>query len=104
MENQTRKVEGDIKGAVTDSREKVADFVEGMGDRIESSMPFGEEGPREFGRRAKSALNSTADYIRQTDFKHVVDDVTRFTKSNPVAMLLGAVAVGFVAGRMMRHS
>ena len=103
MPNQIRKAEDEIRGAMKDSREAAADFVEDMGDRVESSMPSGEGAPQEFARRAKSALNSTADYIREKDFQAVVDDVTKFTKSNPVPMLLGAVAVGFLAGRMLRR-
>jgi len=105
MKNQTTRGFGDeVAAAVNDQREAVADFVEGIGDRVESAMPSAEGAPAEFARRAKGALNSTADYIRQTDLGDVVEDVKRYTKSNPVPMLLGAVAVGFLAGRMLRRS
>jgi len=33
----------------------------------------------------------------------MVDDVKRYAKSNPVPVLLGALAVGFLVGRMLRR-
>ena len=46
-----------------------------------------------------NAANSTADYIRHTDVKHMIKDVQKLVKNNPGPALLVSAALGFLVAR-----
>ena len=48
-------------------------------------------------------VDDTVDYVRKQDFKAMMNDLTGYVKSHPGQALLGAVIVGFVAGRLVRR-
>jgi hypothetical protein len=48
-------------------------------------------------------VDDTVDYVRKLDFKGMMKDVTGYVKSHPGQALIGAVLVGFVAGRFVRR-
>ena len=49
--------------------------------------------------RVSDTIDDAASYVRNDAW----DDVQRVVKANPVAALVGAVAVGFVVGRLLRR-
>jgi hypothetical protein len=53
--------------------------------------------------KVSDSVESATNYVRNMNFDDVWDDVQRVVKANPAAALLGAVAVGFVVGRLLRR-
>jgi ElaB/YqjD/DUF883 family membrane-anchored ribosome-binding protein len=54
-----------------------------------------------FAHQAADTLGDTADYVRDNTMRDVVTDLKRYVKAHPTQALIGAVAVGFLAGRML---
>jgi ElaB/YqjD/DUF883 family membrane-anchored ribosome-binding protein len=50
-------------------------------------------------RTAADALSSTADYVRENDFKGMLADVQKIVKNNPGPALLTAAVLGFLVAR-----
>jgi len=65
-----------------------------------SQLP-GSEKARRFAGRAAQTFDRTATYIRQTEPKAMLNDLANQTKARPMAFLIGAAVVGFIAGRLM---
>ena len=53
--------------------------------------------------QVREFVGDTVDYIRENDFKGMMKDFTGYLKSHPGQALIGAVVVGFVAGRLVRR-
>ena len=49
-------------------------------------------------------LGASADYLRQHRVGDMWDDIQGYAKSHPAQALVGAVAVGFLAGWVLRRS
>jgi len=60
-------------------------------------------GPKvqQFAHAAADGLNTTADYVRSHDAKHMLSDVKRVVKNNPGPSLVIAAAFGFMLGRAL---
>ena len=58
----------------------------------------------EAGRNVRAQFNGMVDYFRENGIDDVVEDATRFMRSHPTQALIGAIALGFIAGRMARRS
>lgn len=48
---------------------------------------------------AATALDSTADWVRENDSAKIINDVSSLVKRNPGPSMLAAIAVGFLIGR-----
>lgn len=53
---------------------------------------------------AREKINSAVDYFRQTDVRAMSNDVKNYLQSHPTHALIGAVVLGFLAGRAIRRS
>jgi len=53
---------------------------------------------------AADKLGASADYLRGNKLSDMVSDLGKFVKANPGPALIGAVVVGFCAGRMLRRN
>jgi ElaB/YqjD/DUF883 family membrane-anchored ribosome-binding protein len=60
---------------------------------------FGGDKLTSMAHSAASALDCTADWLRENDSKKLVADVTSLVKRNPGASMLAAIAFGFLVGR-----
>jgi ElaB/YqjD/DUF883 family membrane-anchored ribosome-binding protein len=54
-------------------------------------------------QKASDAFEATTDYVGSNTIGDIAADVRRFVKANPTQALLGALVVGFLAGRMLRR-
>jgi len=91
--------------AIDSSRSGAARGIHGTAESIRSSAEYLPGGPnvRQFANQAADTLDSTADYVRDTDPAAMLDDLKEQARSNPLPFLAGALAVGFLAGWMMRR-
>jgi hypothetical protein len=53
---------------------------------------------------AKERLDSTVDYFRQHDVRAITNDVRGYLQSHPTQALIGAMVLGFLAGRAIRRA
>ena len=59
----------------------------------------GSNSAKSAARAAADALSSTADYVRENDFKGMLADVRKIVKNNPGPALLTAAVLGFLVAR-----
>ena len=92
--------------AIDSGRGAAARGVHGTADVLRSAADALPGAPkvREFADGAARMLDGTAKYLRDRQPKDMLDDFHTRAKANPVAFLIGALAVGFLAGRMLRRS
>ena len=107
-----------LSAAATEGKARTADLGRSAADSVDqarSSAAAGlstaagaiEDGAKEGGQRARraaqataNALSSGADYLRDNSARDMVDDAMDVVKNNPGVALLGAVALGFLVGRV----
>jgi ElaB/YqjD/DUF883 family membrane-anchored ribosome-binding protein len=53
--------------------------------------------------QVRERVDSTMEYFRDHDTQKMMNDLTNYVKTHPMPALLGAVAFGFFAGRMLRR-
>ena len=51
----------------------------------------------------KDTVKGTANYFRNNSVQDFGDDIRKYVVAHPGPAILGAVAIGFFAGRMMRR-
>lgn len=91
--------------AIDAQRRRAAGGLDAAADALHANadrLPGGE-GVKQFARDAADRIGATADYVRSHDVGDMVDDVTDYVKANPVPALIGALALGFFAGWMLRR-
>ena len=74
--------------ATADGLDSAAESINTGGDRV-----------TEFARSTADTLGASAKYIRKHDSHDMVHDIESLVKAHPGKALLGAVVVGFFAGR-----
>ncbi|HXW85176.1 MAG TPA: hypothetical protein VEJ86_12265 [Candidatus Binataceae bacterium] len=95
----------DVKDQAAAKEEQIRATTAGGLDSAASSLHEKAEGfsgsPRvaSAAHSAAEALESSADYIRENDLRHMMADLMEVVKNNPGPALLGAAAVGFLVGR-----
>jgi ElaB/YqjD/DUF883 family membrane-anchored ribosome-binding protein len=52
-------------------------------------------------RQAAETLGAGADYVRDNSVRDAVTDLQGYVKAHPTQALIGAVVLGFLAGRML---
>jgi hypothetical protein len=97
---------GESAADVLDSgRQAAVRGIQGATDALRSTADkfAGTPRVREFADGAARALDGTAKYLRDRSGKDMLTDLQTQARANPVPFLLGALAVGFLAGRMIRR-
>jgi uncharacterized protein YjbJ (UPF0337 family) len=64
----------------------------------------GKEGPAKVAEQAAERIDRAGNYLRDSDSDRILSDVEDFGRSNPWAVLAGAVVVGFAAARFLKAS
>jgi ElaB/YqjD/DUF883 family membrane-anchored ribosome-binding protein len=79
--------------------ERLGSAASAVRDRADQ-LPGGPK-VQQFAHTAADGLNTTADYVRSHDAKHMLSDVKRVVKNNPGPSLVIAAAFGFMLGRAL---
>jgi len=87
------------RGAAARGVQSTADALRSTADALPGSPKV-----KDFADGAARVLDGTAKYLRDKQPKDMLGDFQAQAKANPVAFLIGALAVGFLAGRMIRRS
>jgi ElaB/YqjD/DUF883 family membrane-anchored ribosome-binding protein len=100
--------EAGASGMGTAAAEKLAETRSAAGGGLDSAASAlhqnaerlsGGDAVKRAARTAADALSSTADYVRENDFKGMLADVKKIVKNNPGPALLTAAVLGFLVAR-----
>jgi ElaB/YqjD/DUF883 family membrane-anchored ribosome-binding protein len=95
---------GEMGRKAADSADQVRSAAAaGLGSAANAAEGVAKEGGKRARRAAAAtanAISSGADYIRDTSAQDMVDDARDVVKNNPGVALLGAIALGFIVGRL----
>jgi ElaB/YqjD/DUF883 family membrane-anchored ribosome-binding protein len=61
------------------------------------------EGLGSAAEQVRERVDSTMEYFRDHDTQKMMNDLTNYVKTHPMPALIGALAFGFFAGRMLRR-
>jgi ElaB/YqjD/DUF883 family membrane-anchored ribosome-binding protein len=89
-----------VTDAADQARSNAAAGLSAAADAIDDSADRSANRARSAAHRAANALSSSADYIRDNNVRDMMDDAMDVVKNNPGVALLGAVAIGFLVGRV----
>jgi hypothetical protein len=84
------------RGSAASGLDSAAAGIHANADKLPPSV-----GP--YAHQAADTLEATADYVRDNKLRDMWSDVEGAIKAYPMQTLLGAVVVGFLAGRMLRR-
>ena len=86
---------------VDDGRKTAAERLGSAASAVRDRADQLPGGPKvqQFAHAAADGLNTTADYVRSHDAKHMLADVKGVVKNNPGPSLIIAAAFGFMLGR-----
>ena len=88
--------------AVETGRESAASGLERAASSLEQRAQGTEGMPAMAAERSAEGMQSAAGYLRQHDSAEIWQDVEHYVQQYPVRSLLGAIATGFIVGRMLR--
>jgi ElaB/YqjD/DUF883 family membrane-anchored ribosome-binding protein len=87
---------------VEQSRERAAGGVESVAQQVRDRVS-GTGGIQETaGVRVAEGMDKTAAYLREHDTKAMMSDFESYTKEHPTQAIMGAVALGFILGRILK--
>jgi hypothetical protein len=86
---------GAAVGAIDSTRAPIAGGIESAASTLHSGARTLDSGAR--------TLENTADYLRTNQLGDMWGDIAGVIKAHPTAALIGAVVVGFAAGRLLRR-
>jgi ElaB/YqjD/DUF883 family membrane-anchored ribosome-binding protein len=87
---------------VDQNRAAAADGLEGAAETLRQKadqLHQGGERVSDLAHTAADKINATADYVRENNFKDMVDDVHKVVKKNPGPALAVAAGLGFLVAR-----
>ena len=70
----------------------------------ETTYERGAQAARETLGTAREKLGTAVDYFREHDARAITNDFKGYLQSHPTQALVGAVVLGFLAGRVIRRS
>jgi hypothetical protein len=105
VQQAASKVGRSAADMVDSGRAAAAARLQSTADSLRSSSHKWPGGPkvRQFADRTADGLDRTVRYLREKQAHDMWVDIQEGAKARPVPFLLGALALGFVAGRMMRR-
>lgn len=109
-EDRVKEVGHDAMKAMDGKRVSAADSLAGVATNLHSgadkAAELGQKGGEKvsnFAHGAADKLQASADYVREHDFKDMMQSVEGFVRRNPGQALVAAGVVGFLTARVMRR-
>lgn len=82
--------------------DKTADGLESAAEKLRSRTD-GEAGVKSaVQEKAADAMEKTAGYLKEHDSKELMHDLEEFVKAHPIQAAVGALAAGYVIGKIAR--
>lgn len=102
VEGATRATASQAESAKSSAADEVSNVASALRTAA-TEMRKGSPQERTFGQIAEG-LADASDALREKDLSTMVEDVTRFARTNPLVFLGGAAIVGFAATRFAKAS
>lgn len=90
-QQQVESGKGQAAGVMQRTAEELRHRTEGQGGM-----------PQRIGSTAAETLDRTAGYLQEHSTGEIMDDAESYVRAHPVQTVLGAAAVGFIVGRLIR--
>jgi hypothetical protein len=105
VQEAASKIGQSAASAVDSGRTAAAEHLHSTAEGLRSASDRLPGGPkvRDFANRTADGLDRTVRYLRDTQASDMWTDIQEGAKARPVPFLVGAVAIGFVAGRLLRR-
>lgn len=84
--------------ALRTGRRRVADAIDSAASRVHA----GGERVSRAARTASERITSSASWVREISGQGLREDIGRMVRAHPARTVIGALVVGFLAGRMFR--
>ncbi len=97
MSDMARTATQTVDDGRRSAAERLGSAASAVRDRADQ-LPGGQK-VQQFAHATADRLNTTADYVRSHDAKHMLADVKGVVKNNPGPSLIIAAAFGFILGR-----
>ena len=89
---------------VDETRGSTAEALQSTANSLRSGAQSSGEAISNAANRTAEKLESTAKYVREHDFRSMMQDVEEVVRRNPAQSLCAAIAVGFLMGSALRRS
>jgi ElaB/YqjD/DUF883 family membrane-anchored ribosome-binding protein len=89
---------------VDETRGSTAEALQSTTHSLRSTAQSSGEAITNVANRTAEKLESTAKYVREHDFRGMMQDVEEVVRRNPTPSLFAAIAVGFLMGSALRRS
>lgn len=96
---------GRLVGLVEDARDSLVGQVRGLkelADLLLDNLPEGAEPVQRLVSSATGSIEAIADALAEKSVEELVDDGRELVRAQPAAAVGVAIAVGFLAGRMLK--
>jgi ElaB/YqjD/DUF883 family membrane-anchored ribosome-binding protein len=104
MNNEVTSVIGDVASRAQDKASELGQRASEFGHKAVGAIDGHRGTAANALDSAADTLGASADYVRGNKLADMVSDLGKFVKANPGPALVGAVVVGFCAGRMLRRN
>ncbi len=106
QQNKAAEIAGQVREQATEkveqARESTAEQMASTASTVRDQFE-GKGGVQEkAGVAVADGMEKTAQYLREHDTQAMMTDVERFVREHPTQAVVGAVAVGFIVGRILR--
>ncbi|MCA1790119.1 MAG: hypothetical protein LC667_09760 [Thioalkalivibrio sp.] len=109
-EDRIKEAGHDVMKAADGKRISAADSLGGAANQLHSgadkAADLGHKGGEKvskFAHGAADKLQASADYVREHDFKQMMQSVEDYARRNPGPALIAAGVVGFLTARVIRN-
>jgi hypothetical protein len=95
---------GQVDQRSTDAGQRVRTQSQDIRSVAQQLREQGKEGPAKVAEQAADRAERVGSWLEDSDGDKILGDVEDFARSNPWAIALGGLALGFAASRMLRAS
>jgi hypothetical protein len=95
---------GQVDQRSTEAGQRVRTQSEDIRSVAQQLRDQGKEGPAKVAEQAADRAERVGNWLEHSDGDTILGDVEDFARSNPWAVALGGLALGFAASRMLRTS
>jgi hypothetical protein len=88
----------------TDAGRQVSGTATDARDIAQQLREQGKEGPAKLAEQAADRAERLGDYLQNSDADRILSDVEDFGRRQPLAIMLGGLALGFAASRFLKAS
>jgi hypothetical protein len=107
-QQMTGKATGMLRDQVRSRSDQATEQLHGMAEALRRTSHDlhgqGSDGPARMIDRATDGVERAASYLERSDPDALLNDIEQFGRRNPWAMIVGGLALGFAASRVLKAS